>query len=466
MQREPSAESKNAGGQHDSGPADSVGELSPLARWLMLAAAFAGWMFAGSEISLFVLISRPALLDIMPGTGESQIISWIAWYQCAFLLGAAAGGWLFGWMGDRYGRTRAMGASILCYSVWTGLCYFARDPYSLLVLRFLACLGVGGVWPSAVSLSVEALPRVSKPLLAGLMGAAANVGFVLLGLLCYFVVVTPDDWRWVLIVCASPALLGVLVLSALPESPSWLAAKRALGLEKPAQPIREILRPPLLRRTLIGIALGAVPVVGTAANANWLVPWSDQAATARANVEKPATAGETIKPVAVAKGKPREGDPRVKAWTQVTRSGGAIFGSLLGGWIASLLGRRVTYFLISLASFLTSLYIYQFLDPLLDQRSFNLFAFVLGFVGVTYFGWLPLYLPELFPTRVRATGTGVTFNSGRVIAAACVLGTGVLMNVLAGDDYAQVGTWTGLVYVVGMVIICFAPDTTKQKQED
>lgn len=457
MQREPSADATTSSGQRNGGAAASVGELSALARWLMLAAAFAGWMFAGSEISLFVLISRPALLDILPGTGESQIISWIAWYQCAFLLGAAVGGGLFGWTGDRFGRTRAMGTSILCYSVGTGLCYFARDPYTLLVLRFFACLGVGGVWPSAVSLSVEALPRVSKPLLAGLMGAAANVGFVLLGLLCYFVVVTPDDWRWVLIVCASPAILGVLVLTALPESPSWLSAKKVLGAQQPAQPIREILRPPLLKHTLIGIALGAIPVVGTAANANWLIPWSDQAATARANVDNPTAAG--------VKSKPREGDPRVKAWTQVTRSGGAIFGSLLGGWIASLLGRRLTYFLISLASFLTSLYIYQFLDPLVDQRTFNLFAFLLGFVGVTYFGWLPLYLPELFPTRVRATGTGVTFNSGRVIAAACVLGAGVLMNVLAGDDYAQVGTWTGLVYVLGMIVICFAPDTTRQKQE-
>jgi MFS family permease len=309
-----------------------------------------------------------------------------------------------------------------------------------------------------VSLSVEALPHVSKPLLAGVMGAAANVGFVLLGLLCYFVAVTPEDWRWVLAVCSLPAVLGVAVLSRLPESPSWLAARRLQTDRAPEQPLREILRPPLLRRTVIGIALGAIPVVGTAANANWLIPWSDQAASARTRLESAAPG--------TVQARPSTGDPRIKAWTQVTRSSGAILGSLLGGWIASLLGRRLTYFLISLASFLTSLYIYQFLDPLVDQRIFNGFAFLLGFVGVTYFGWLPLYLPELFPTRVRATGTGVTFNSGRILAAACVLGTGLLMNVLAGDDYAQVGTWTALVYVLGMVVICFAPDTTRQPAED
>jgi MFS family permease len=145
------------------------------------------------------------------------------------------------------------------------------------------------------------------------------------------------------------------------------------------------------------------------------------------------------------------------------RSGGAVFGSLLGGWIASLLGRRFTYFLISLASFATSSFIYSFLTP--ADPWFSTFAFLLGFVGVTYFGWLPLYLPELFPTRVRATGTGVTFNSGRILAAVSVLGAGVLAGWFHGD-YARVGTFTGFVYVAGMVAICFAPDTSKHRLED
>ena len=97
--------------------------------------------------------------------------------------------------------------------------------------------------------------------------------------------------------------------------------------------------------------------------------------------------------------------------------------------------------------------------------SSRLFTFLLGFVGVTYFGWLPLYLPELFPTRVRSTGTGVTFNSGRILAAASTLAAGVWIRVY-DIDYARVGMITGLVYVLGMVVICFAPDTTAQRLED
>jgi MFS family permease len=429
-----------------------VPALSPAAGRFVLSAALLGWMFAGLEISLFVLVARPAMRDLLPGANEADIGRWFAWFQCAFLLGAAAGGWWFGWLGDRIGRTRAMAASILCYSLVTGACYVIADPYVLVVLRFVACLGVGGVWPNAVSLSVEALPGVSKALLAGLMGAAANVGFVVLGLIGYQYAITPESWRWTLLVGASPAVLGVLVWLWLPESPRWLAGRTLQSGQPTAQPLREILRPPLLSRTAIGICLGAIPVIGTAANANWLIPWADQVASQRAAVSP----GE-------AESKPK-GSSANPALTQVTRSGGAIVGSLLGGFLATMLGRRSTYFLISLVSFGLSSYIFGFLNPA-DQFEFGLFTFLLGFVGVTYFGWLPLYLPELFPTRVRSTGTGVTFNSGRVLAAVSVLGAGGLMHVFGGD-YARVGTFTGLIYAVGMLVICFAPDTTRHNVED
>jgi MFS family permease len=455
--------------EHASSPvitSQQTRELSASERWLVLSTAFLAWMFAGLQISMFVLISRPAIIDMLGGQYDADQIErvaaqWFAWYQCAFLLGAAAGGWVFGSLGDRAGRTWAMGWSVLCYSVVTGLSYTVDDPYLLWVFRFVACMGIGGVWPNAVALSVEGLPNVSRPLLAGLMGTAANVGFVLLGVICFIFPVTPDSWRWVLLVGSTPVILGVISLTLVPESPRWSASTPAAsGAPSQPKPVREILRPPLLSRTLIGICLGGIPVIGTAANANWLVPWSDQVAAATKEVPEVArVAGAPQSPAAA---KPK-GDPRLKARTQIMRSGGAVFGSLLGGWLASLLGRRFTYFLISLASFATSSFIYSFLTP--SDPWFSTFAFLLGFVGVTYFGWLPLYLPELFPTRVRATGTGVTFNSGRILAAVSVLGAGVLAGWFHGD-YARVGTFTGFVYVAGMIAICFAPDTSKNRLED
>ena len=436
-------------------------------RYVVLAAAFLAWMFAGLEISLFVLIHRQAMLDLrgVPGppqgivggsfvahltaAAEERVVTqWFAWYQCAFLFGAAAGGWLFGWLGDRVGRTRSMALSVLCYSLLTGLCYFADTPEELLVLRFLACLGIGGVWPNAVALVAEAWPDASRPFLAGLLGAAANVGFVLLGVIGYYQEITPDSWRWVLLVGAAPVVLGIFCLLAVPESARWRAAHSAPRAKGAAGPLREVLRPPLLQRTVIGVCLGAIPVVGTAANGNWLTPWTDHVAQQQAQAS-----GQPAKAKASA---------RSKATTQITRSGGAVFGSLLGGAIASLLGRRLTYFLISLFAFATSSYIFGRLDPLHPQ--FHLFVFLLGFVGVTYFGWLPLFLPELFPTRVRSTGTGISFNTGRVLAAFVVLGAGVLIAEF-DSDYAAVGFWSGMIYVAGMAVIWFAP-RTKDRLED
>lgn len=420
----------------------------PTHRGTILAAGFLAWMFAGLEIALFVLVHRQMSLDLLgPDTPEPVITEWFAWYQAAFLLGAAAGGWLFGYLGDRFGRTFTLAISVNCYSLFALTCYVANSAELMLVLRFCACLGIGGVWPNAVALVSEAWPNASRPLIAGVLGAAANVGMVLLGAIAYFFPVSNDDWRWVFLLAASPALLGLLLHVAVPESPKWLASRQTHSEKKPASPLGEVLRPPLLSRLLIGIALGAIPVVGSAANANWLVPWTDHA-----NETKARSEGTERKPA----------DSRQKAKTMITRSGGAVFGSLLGGIVASLLGRRLSYFLISLGAFAASSYIFGQLDPL--HENFHLASFALGFIGITYFGWLPLFLPELFPTRVRSTGTGIAFNTGRVVAAVVVLSTGFLLNQFGGD-YAQVGLWSGTIYAVGMLAAAFIPKNTGKLED-
>lgn len=431
---------------------------------MILLAGFLAWMFAGLENSLFILVHRQMMLDLLgSSTAETLITEWFAWFQAAFLCGAAVGGWLFGWLGDRMGRTRALGLSVLCYSALTLVCYWVHDAQLMWALRFLACLGFGGTWPNAVALVSEAWPSASRPLLAGIMGTAANFGFVLLGLIGYAFPITGDQWRWVLLVGASPLILAGWILWQVPESARWLAAYRESKDKAKAgqSPLVEVFRPPLVTRTLIGIALGAIPVVGTAANANWVVPWRDQfesrralpdASAATTQIDNAASTAATPK----ANTTPRKGDPRQKAKTQIIRSSGAIFGSLLGGFIASIVGRRLTYFLISLCTFATSSWLFSQLTP--DHPYFDAFVFLLGFFGVTYFGWLPLFLPELFPTHVRSTGAGISFNTGRLLAAIVVLVAALRIDLFAGD-YAQVGFWSGMIYVLGMIIIWFAPRT-------
>jgi MFS family permease len=414
--------------------------LSRRERVCVLVAAFLAWMFAGLQISLFVLIHRQMTAELLGGKPpEAELTRWFAWFQAAFLFGAASGGWLYGWLGDRLGRTVGMALAVFCYSFMTLMCYLATSTEMMLVFRFVACMGIGGVWPNAVALVAEAWPNASRPLLAGLLGAAANVGFVLLGVICYVFPVADDSWRWTFLVAAAPGLVGCWLIVRLPESPRWQTNKAGVRTESP---LREVLRPPLLSRTILGVTLGAIPVVGSAANANWVVPWTDQAMEEKARAAGRAT-GEKPAP-----------DMRAKAKTQITRSGGAVFGSLLGGIIASALGRRWSYFLISLGAFAISSYIFAQLDPL--HPHFQFWTFALGFVGIAYFGWLPLFLPELFPTRVRSTGTGISFNTGRVVAAVVVLSAGFLLGQFGGD-YGRVGLATGMIYAAGMLVIWFVP---------
>ncbi len=471
-------------------------------RRTMLVAAFLAWMFAGLENSLFILIHRQMMLELLGSdTPEKLITEWFAWFQSAFLFGAAAGGWIFGALGDRFGRTRAMALSVACYSTLTLCCYFVHDVRLMWALRFTACLGFGGAWPNAVALVSEAWPSASRPLMAGVMGTAANVGFVILGVIGYSFAITNDHWRWTLLVGGSPVVLAVWIFIAVPESSRWLTARSAVRHSTARAPVIEVFQPPLLYRTLLGISLGAIPVIGTAANANWVVPWTDQyeADAAKKNELDALTTGATTSGAVAARAltsdamnsgagvddvsegsasappnssasivaekpatKPKKADPRKKALTQIQRSSGAILGSLLGGVIASLVGRRLSYFLISLATFAVSTFLFTQLNP--HHALFPYVTFMLGLFGVTYFGWLPLFLPELFPTHVRSTGTGISFNTGRVIAACVVLLTAFRMELFEGD-YAQVGMWSGLIYVVGMIIIWFAPRKTELATE-
>jgi MFS family permease len=414
---------------HDASPSAT---LSTFGRWVVLAAAFGSLVLAGVQLGLMPLASLSISRDLMGRAYEpGPAGDWFARFTAALMLGGAMGGVIFGAAADRWGRTRALGASVICYSVFGGLGSLVHDQPQLLVLRFLTGLGIGGVVPAAVALTSECWPNVSRPTIAGVTGAGINVGILTMSQLGTWREVRPDAWRWLLELSAWPALLGVAILCFLPESPAWRALQINRGASRRRTPLRALFQPPLLRRTLIGIALAAIPLVGAWGASKWMIPWADH------------VAGTT--------------SPGYKATTQTYWAIGATLGSFFGSQIANFFGRRVTYFGISLASTLLTSGI--FLGSQALATGFLPLVFVQGFVATLFFGWLPLYLPELFPTEVRAAGIGVTYNSGRVISAIGVLAAGTLM-AWSGGDYARVGAITGLVYAVGMIVIAFAPRTT------
>ncbi len=434
------------------------------AQWLVLAAAFLGWLFDGYEIGLFPVIARPALKDLLSGAADAQIGQWMGVITACFLLGAACGGVVFGWLGDRIGRVKAMAFSILTYSLVTGFGYLAENPTHLAIVRFISALGMGGQWSLGVALVMECWPEKWRPLLAGAMGAAANVGFLLVGLTARLHQVTPESWRWMMLVAALPAFLVVFIMLAVPESERW---KQSVKTGK-SHPLREIFAPGLRNRVFLAIAFASVALIGTWGSVQWLPVWSNQmvaetgfqelrtahpewypgeGAATDASVTAAKTAAET-------EVKKRAG--KASADMQMIQGLGAIVGTLLAPLIGARLGRRFAYFLLCLASLLICGVTFRITTAFTE--GFLALAFLMSLATASFYGWFPLYFPELFPTRVRATGQGLSYNFGRVFAAVGALTQGSLVAAFHGR-YDKAGAIVTLIYLLGMVLIWLAPET-------
>ena len=394
---------------------------------MALLAAVLGWLFDGFEIGLFPVVARPALLSMLGPGHEGEVGRWMGIITAFFLVGAAAGGVAFGWLGDRIGRVRAMSLSILCYSLCSGAAYFAQEPWHLAGFRFAAALGMGGEWALGVALVMEVWPERSRPWLAGMIGAAANLGMVLVGVMAWLVPVTVDSWRWMFLVGASPALLVFLIRLYVPESGRWQQARTVGGTT--VFPLREVLGKSLRGRTLIGIALSSVALIGTWGSVQWIPLWADQ------------MTGGTV--------------PGAKATAQMVSALGATAGSLLAPILLGRINRRTSFTLLCLLSLLVCGLLFRTQSAYTTR--FLVMVFGTGACTAAFYGWFPLYLPELFPTRVRATGQGVCYNAGRIMAAAGALAGGSLVQFYGG--YAQMGAVITLVYLVGMGVIWLAPET-------
>jgi MFS transporter, SHS family, sialic acid transporter len=193
-------------------------------------------------------------------------------------------------------------------------------------------------------------------------------------------------------------------------------------------PLREIFSGAVRRRTLLGIAFASVALIVTWGAVQWLTLWADQMSD----------------------------NPKAKGMTQLLSALGAVAGCFLGALAGGRFGRRITYFLLCLGSLIAGSILFRAFDSF--SAGFLAMVFVVGGLTASFYGWLPLYLPELFPTRMRATGQGLSFNAGRILAAAGALQMSALMGWF-DESYARAGATIVLVYLVGMVLIFFAPET-------
>ena len=481
---------------------------------MALTAALLGWMFDGFEMGLFPLIGGPALNDLLGPASAAQATQWFGAIIAVFLVGAATGGVFFGWLGDRIGRVRAMSLSIFTYAVFTGLCGFATEAWHIAALRFIASLGMGGEWSLGVALVNEIWPNKSRALIAGLIGAAANVGFLLVGLLSIglhqFIggvealllgigmptamvsrLLANSGWRFLMISGALPALLVFFIRLFVPESKKW-EHEKARGATSHWS-----------NGDLLGVSVGCLASIA--------IIWSWSPAGIGPGAQRRSSPSSASRRhcgdfcfrsgvISTARS-PRDRSRRhSSAWSSGTcclarawpashcSARGDRFNGRRGGrssssptqaasrgntrrsarpsarscsrfWRASSpgkFGRRITYAVLCVGSILSCLLLYQGNDRF---DGFFLFSiFLAGGITAAFYGLFPLYLPELFPTVVRATGQGFSYNFGRILAAVGGLQTATLMGFFGGS-FPMAGSVLTVFYLIGLVIIWLGPET-------
>ncbi|MGV3485777.1 MAG: MFS transporter [Planctomycetaceae bacterium] len=486
---------------------------------MALVAAFLGWLFDGFEMGLFPLIGKPALEDLLPHSDPLVRVQWFSVIIAVFLVGAATGGVLFGWLGDKLGRVKAMTLAIFTYAVFTGLCAFVTEAWQFAGLRFVASLGMGGEWSLGVALVNELWSGRNRIWIAGLIGAAANFGFLLTGVLSlllnefldavstslYAVGLSQSTaeyllhnraWRFLAVTGAAPALINFFILIFVPESHKWEQEKASgntshwatsdlLGVLVATIAALFIIYAWSPLATFTPAVAGVITVIGLAvALLGYIYPvrrYVSRAAASRsaassdhATVFKHLLLGAGLAGVALlgtwgstqqapkwsADLLPPGSTVPLIEFAVIATAIGAIVSTLVTPLVADKLGRRMTYTLLCLASLLTAIGFFQFNTPFVSDAvpmSFLVSAFLLGAVTASFYGFFPLYFPELFPTSVRATGQGFCFNFGRLIAAVGALQLGNLVSVFGTPANAY--TMLSCVYLIGMVIVWLGPET-------
>ncbi len=432
--------------------------------WMVLVVCALGWLFDTMDQHLFTLVRQRSLTEILRSQVSAADLDGVAkqWggiITSVFLLGWAAGGFLFGVIGDRLGRTRTMVVTILIYSLFTGLNALVQTPWQYAICRFLTAMGVGGEFAAGAALVAEVWPARSRPMALGFLQALSAVGNMSAAVITYLL--SNVAWQWVYVVGAIPALLVVWIRRSVKEPESWEHAKKEAEkgeVGKELGSIRALFSTKALtRNTLAGVLLGTAGVGGV---------WG-------AGFFLPDLLGSVMKPIvsksaAIMALPGAEQQAAISATIQALRSKvffvqqlGAFLGMFGYAALSQRIGRKPA---LSLTLILAFLSVNAAFWGVRDITSAYILAFPLGVFCLAPFSAYAVYFPELFPTRLRSTGVGFCYNSARILAAFAPAALGTLANQFANplDETAglrQAASIVAFIYFVGFAGLLFAPET-------
>jgi MFS family permease len=413
-------------------------------QWLVLVIASAGWVFDAFEGQLYNLTRQDLLRELLAGADAGRQKFWGDLLLAVFLVGGTLGGVLFGTLADRFGRKPAMAATILFYSIFSGLTCFATAIWQIAALRFLVAMGVGGEWAVAASLVAEVFPARPRARAGGIFHGTSVMGTWLAAAAGLIV---GTHWRYAYLIGVVPALLVFWVRSRVREPERWRQAslqERVAAAEAPAGEPRRRLGsfrelfgvPTWATRAIFGLLLAAVGL-GTF----WGVVVAGQDLTRELLLRTGVDAATAAQRAKLAYG-----------FVQAVGMGA---GFLCVGPLAERIGRRGMFLLMHLcAAAIVPITCYA---PHTYGQMLMLLPVFGFFTGGIHAGYA-IYFPELFPNHLRATGAGVCFNGGRLVAAP-LLWASAWLKGLPGVDLRMAVTILGSLFLVGAFLLLFLPET-------
>jgi MFS family permease len=413
---------------------------------MVLVVAVLGWVFDSMDASIYSIVHVPALTDLLgPGASKGDVSIYGGYIFSVFIIGWALGGILFGILGDYIGRARVMMITILFYAVFTGLAAFAHTWWELGLYRFFCGLGIGGEWAAGATLVAETWPDKTRARAASVMQSAWAVGYFIAAVIHLYM--SDLGWRAMFLVGLAPALVAFLIRAKVNEPECWEnVQKRRKGVvkEEAAESSRlrrltlaQLFEPWIRRDTIVGTLLATVAAFGLWGATNWTPSILREALASRQMAENMVN--------------------DLVSFAVMSLNAGAFLGYLAFAPLAERFGRKPAFlfFLVGSALMLPLTFL-----STRDYAHILILLPLLGFFNNGIFSGFPIYLPELYPTHMRTTGSGFCFNAGRVLSASGPFITGHL--VVAMGSYGMAASAVGLAYIVGMVTLVFARETRGQ----
>jgi MFS family permease len=418
-------------------------------QWKTVFASNLGWMFDGYETFSLILVVGVALHDLLAPAQYTQIPAYAGTVIGITLLGWGIGGVVGGVFADYLGRRRTMIFAIIAYSITTGLSAFAWDWVSFALLRFLVGIAIGSEWSTGASLTAEVWPDGVRGRGAGLMQCGLGIGFFLASFTWLFVSgYGPGAWRVMFFIGVIPALFALWLRTGIPESEKWeqsnekrksANAKKKSGAVLSAEDdaftrftFADLFADAEIRkRTIIVFLMSLTTTVAWWGISTWVPPF-----------------------VAAAAGKAGLPAQTWASYAGMSYNLGAICGYIGLGFLADRFGRKPIVMIFFAGSLLLTFALYRWTT---DLNLLLLVAGINGFFTLGQYSWMSVWLPELFPTRMRATGMAFTFNAPRFIAFMGPLFAGMLIAQLGG--FSGMAVAFSFIYILGFILVPLLPET-------